>query len=53
VTFPTLTLPYRVIRSVAEITGRWKFADERPLRFGEVEQFCHSQGEIVHRSINW
>lgn len=53
VTFPTPTLPYRTIRSIAEMTGQWKFPDERPLHFGEVEDVCRRNGEIVHGSINW
>jgi len=53
VTFPTPTPPYRAIRYAAELTGQWKFPDERPLLFQEVEGFCRSRGEIIHRSSNW
>ena len=53
ITFPTPTLPYRLIRGVAEATGRWSFPDERPLGFEEVLSSCLKHGDLLHRSINW
>jgi SAM-dependent methyltransferase len=53
ITFPTPTLPYRWIRSLAELAGIWKFPDERPLEFAEVAPACEKYGVITHRSINW
>jgi SAM-dependent methyltransferase len=53
ITFPTPTLPYRWIRSVAELAGIWKFPDERPLQFAEVVPVCEKYGAATHRSINW
>ncbi|WP_436074029.1 class I SAM-dependent methyltransferase [Devosia sp. LjRoot3] len=52
-TFPTPTPLYRTIRCGAEILGRWKFPDERPLQFDEVLSACIEQGNVVHRSVNW
>lgn len=53
ITFPTPTLPYRLIRQAAERLGLWAFPDERPLDFAEVEHTCVKYGTIVHKSINW
>lgn len=53
ITFPTPTLPYRAIRSLAESSGKWSFPDERPLEFAEVRSACLAHGTIVHESINW
>lgn len=53
ITFPTPTLPYRMIRSMAERLGLWAFPDERPLGFSEVVWTCRERGRIVHQSINW
>jgi 2-polyprenyl-3-methyl-5-hydroxy-6-metoxy-1,4-benzoquinol methylase len=52
-TFPTPTLPYNIIRTTAEILGRWNFPDERPLAFEEVVTECRRFGTVVHQSINW
>jgi SAM-dependent methyltransferase len=53
ITFPTPTLPYRLIRGAAESVGIWAFPDERPLQFREVMQTCSEHGKIVHHSTNW
>ena len=53
ITFPTPTIPYRLIRGAAEIANMWKFPDERPLQFYEVEAVCRRYGEVQHKSINW
>ena len=34
--YPTPTLLYRVARRIAELTGQWRFHDERPLRLEEI-----------------
>jgi hypothetical protein len=53
ISFPTSTLLYRAIRSIAEATGRWMFPDERPLTFEEVCSTADRFGECEHKSINW
>lgn len=53
ITFPTPTAPYRAIRAIAEMTGKWSFHDERPLGFSEVLATAEKHGELLHRSINW
>ncbi len=53
-TFPTPTLPYRIIRKSAELMGIWAFPDERPLTFDEVNTAIERcGGKITHQSINW
>lgn len=53
ITFPTPTLLYKIIRGSAEILKMWKFHDERPLQFIEVERYVSQWGSINHKSINW
>ena len=53
ITFPTPTLPYRLIRGAAELFGIWAFPDERPLTFDEVSSICSRFGRSEHESINW
>lgn len=54
VTFPTPTFLYQVIRTCAEKLGCWKFHDERPLSFEEVESVIEKNGgNIVRRGVNW
>ena len=53
ITFPTPTLPYRLIRGAAELFGIWAFPDERPLMFDEVSFSCSRFGRSEHESINW
>ena len=53
VSFPTPTVPYRLIRGLATLTGTWKFPDERPLHFEEVLNVALRHGALRHRSILW
>lgn len=53
ITYPTPTLPYRVIRGAAEALGIWKFHDERPLLYDEVAGEMQRYGTIVYRKMNW
>ncbi len=53
ITFPTPTIPYRLIRALAERLGAWDFPDERPLDFDEVQSVCRDYGTVTHTSINW
>lgn len=53
ITYPTPTLPYRVIRGTAELLGIWKFPDERPLRYSEVGTEMAKHGTILLRKMNW
>ena len=53
ITFPTPTLPYRATRWVAELLGVWRFPDERPLTFNEVETEVRNYGTILESRINW
>lgn len=52
-TFPTPTMLYRTLRGAVEVAGQWRFHDERPLSFDEVETAASPSGALVHRSINW
>lgn len=53
ITFPTPTIPYRMIRGIAERLGVWAFPDERPLQFSEVKSASDRFGSLTHESINW
>jgi hypothetical protein len=54
ITFPTPTWLYRGSRGAIEMAGSWKFPDERPLGFAEVERAIVSNGAtILSRRINW
>lgn len=53
ITYPTPTLLYRGIRSLAERLGVWDFPDERPLLFSEVFPQIRKGGSIIHHSINY
>lgn len=53
ITFPTPTWLYRGTRSLAETTGQWRFHDERPLRFDEVEKSMAQHGSVVARDLIW
>jgi len=52
-TFPTPTLLYRLTRSAAEISGKWIFHDERPLKFPEVLTTARQEGDLIKSQINW
>lgn len=51
--YPTPTLLYRIIRSLAEMFGVWNFPDERPLAFAEVAGEVEKYGTIISRRLNW
>ena len=53
ITFPTPTWLYRGTRAIAEHLGIWRFPDERPLSFEEVETEIRKHGTILERRINW
>lgn len=53
ITFPTPTFLYRTLRGAIELAGQWKFHDERPLAFEEVEAAANEMGTNLHSSINW
>lgn len=53
ITFPTPTWLYRLTRMGAEQIGVWRFPDERPLLFDEVEREISKHGTILDRRINW
>lgn len=51
--YPTPTFLYRAIRSVAEISGKWIFHDERPLELDEIEEILGERGDILDSRIIW
>lgn len=51
--YPTPTFLYRAIRSVAEISGKWIFHDERPLKLQEIEEFLEERGDILNSCVIW
>lgn len=51
--YPTPTLPYRLVRGAAEMIGTWKFPDERPLRAAEVLPSIARHGQVLMRRILW
>ncbi len=53
ISYPTPTLPYRLIRGAAEAAGMWKFPDERPLRRQEVLPTIARRAEVLARKILW
>jgi SAM-dependent methyltransferase len=53
ITFPTPTLLYRVVRSMLEKTGAWKFPDERPLRPEEVKSTASMRGKVLYEKTLW
>ena len=53
ITYPTPTWLYRFTRGLLERFGMWKFHDERPLRFSEVNSICSNFGELKARRLNW
>jgi hypothetical protein len=53
ISYPTPTIPYRIIRSLAEMLHIWRFHDERPLSSDEVVPQMAKYGTIVHQSKNW
>jgi len=53
ISFPTPTWLYRTVRSLAELTGSWRFPDERPLTFAEVAGTMQAHGELLAQDLNW
>ena len=54
VTFPTPTWLYRTTRFVIEVLGKWRFPDERPLQFSEVEGvLLDADLRLLSRRLNW
>ncbi|MGE5534722.1 MAG: class I SAM-dependent methyltransferase [Acidobacteriota bacterium] len=53
ISFPTPTLLYRGTRALAELSGRWIFHDERPLRMAEVADVMRREAQIVHSRLLW
>ena len=52
ISFPTPTWLYRSVRSLAELTGSWRFPDERPLTFAEVANTMQAHGELLAHDLN-
>ena len=53
ITYPTPTWLYRLIRKSAEILKIWRFHDERPLMFKEVDATASKYGTCLSKKINW
>jgi hypothetical protein len=53
VSYPTPTLLYRVARRMLEFFRLWRFPDERPVRFLEVERAASPLGHVLSRRTIW
>jgi SAM-dependent methyltransferase len=53
ISFPTPTWLYRATRALAEVTNKWEFPDERPLRIPEVAAAIVPHGSLLHHEIVW
>lgn len=53
VTFPTPTFLYLMTRTTLEFLCLWKFYDERPLVFAEVEDTLKNYGKIIQKETIW
>ncbi len=53
VSYPTPTLLYRITRRVLEFFRLWRFPDERPVQFDEVERATSLFGEVLSRRTIW
>jgi SAM-dependent methyltransferase len=51
--YPTPTLLYRVARRIAELTGQWRFHDERPLRLEEIKPTVDAYGSLITTQLIW
>jgi SAM-dependent methyltransferase len=51
--YPTPTSPYRVARRIAELTGQWRFHDERPLRLEEIKPTVEAYGSLIATHLIW
>ena len=47
ITVPTPTVPYRVIRSIAELLGIWRFPDEEPMPRGRLVDLMRRHGLAI------
>lgn len=52
ITYPTPTILYKITRGILERFNLWKFYDERPLLFNEVNNTCKKYGELKVRKLN-
>ena len=53
VSYPTPTWLYLATRRTLELLRLWRFPDERPLRFDEIERAVAGQGTVIHRQVLW
>ncbi len=51
--YPTPTPLYRVARRIAELTGQWRFPDERPLRLAEITPTVDAYGSLIAAHLIW
>lgn len=51
--FPTPTRLYRAARRLSELSGLWRFPDERPLARQEVLAAVGERGQLVSERILW
>lgn len=53
ISYPTPTFLYRLTRKISEIFHLWRFFDERPLKFDEVNKTASLYGKLISRKMNW
>ena len=53
ITFPTPTPLYRLARRFLEVTGMWKFPDERPLQPPEVIAALRDRADVLYQKTLW
>ncbi len=53
ITFPTPTPLYRLTRRFLEVTGMWKFPDERPLEPPEVIAALRDRADVLYQKTLW
>lgn len=53
ISYPTPTLLYRITRKLSELLHLWRFFDERPLEFDEVNGTASQFGDLISRKLNW
>lgn len=51
--YPTPTPLYRVARRIAELTGQWRFPDERLLRLEEITLTVDPYGSLIATHLVW
>ena len=52
VSFPTPTLKYRITRKLMELMHVWKFYDEKPLCWEDVQDYFELNGDVKGHYIN-